>query len=246
MSETEQDIPFEEPAPSEPETEDQPDEVPEGVDPETGEVTETGEPDADDAQAEAENERRAEIAAQRQADEQAQAASEAEIERQQKALDRATKSYLDKLRATLGEDLSGFQPCPLCADGWPGIRLPVMPSPEHVAAVKVAIGEDPDPDLAGDPYSRRCDHCDGYGKVSTGSRISGQKSAQCYDCKGRGWIPVGNERESGQITVANGAQSQPTPVLQDTPSNDPPEVAMLQQLGYIVVAPITTGDVPAS
>jgi hypothetical protein len=246
MSETEG-LPTEEfPGEPEPETEEQGDEVPEGVYPETGEVTDQPEPDADDAEALAENERRAELAAERQAEEQAQAESEAEIERQGKALDRATKAYVDKLRAALGDDLGEWHACPMCADGFPGIRMAVMPQAEQLAAIKVEIGEDPDPDLAGDPYSRRCDHCDGYGKVSTGSRISGQKSAQCYDCKGRGWVAVGSERESGQITVGNGNTTTPAPVLQDNPSHDPPEVRMLQELGYIVVAPIAATDVPAT
>jgi hypothetical protein len=78
------------------------------------------------------------------------------------------------------------------------------------------------------------------------NNVTGQKSAQCLDCGGRGWIPVGPERETGRITVANGGSAAPAPVLQDNPSHDPPEVAMLQQLGYIVVAPIAATDVPAS
>jgi len=243
MSETEG-LPTEEfPGEPEPAPEDQPDEVPEGVDPETGEVTETSEPDADDADAQAENERRAELAAENQQREQEQAASEAEIERQGQALDRATKAYIHKLTTALGPDLGEWHACPMCVDGFPGIRMAVMPQGEQLARIKVEIGEDPDPDLAGDPYSRRCDHCDGYGKVSTGSRISGQKSAQCYDCKGRGWIPVGSERESGAITVSNGQQPQSAPVLQDHPSHDPPEVEMLRQLGYIVVDPVPVPDI---
>jgi hypothetical protein len=245
MSENEQEVPLEEPEPSEPEPESEPTEVPEGVDPERGEVDGDYEPDPDDAEAEAENQRRAEIAAERQEAEQAQAASEVEMERQQKALDRATKAYTDKLRAALGDDLSGFQPCPMCADGWPGIRLPVMPAPENVAAIKVAIGEDPDPDLPSDGYSRRCESCDGWGRVETGSRVTTQKAAQCHDCSGRGWIAVGTERAAGNITSAANGQEQSVHVLQDNVSNDPPEVEMLKQLGYIVVPKIDT-SVPAA
>lgn len=207
------------------------------VDPETGEVLEQPEPDADDAAAQAETERRDEIAAERQEAEQAQAASEREIEQQQKALDRATKSYLDKLKATLGDDLSGFQPCPLCADGWPGIRLPVMPEPAQLAAVKVAIGEDPDPPLVGDTYSRPCDKCEGHGKVATGSHVPGHKSVLCLDCGGKGYIAVGTERDSPQPAVANGGQ---TPPLAQPLEGDPPrtpEEETLRQLGAIVVWP---------
>src|SRR5438067_7507060 len=150
MSETETPPAEDAPAEETPETETPETEVPAGVDPETGEVNPEAYFDSEDAGQQAAREREAELAAERQQAEQAQAASEREIEQQQKALDRATKAYTDKLRATLGEDLSGFQPCPMCADGWPGIRLPVMPAPENIAAIKVAIGEDPDPTLAGD------------------------------------------------------------------------------------------------
>jgi len=217
-------------------------EPPEGVDPDTGEVTGPVEPDADDAEAEAENQRRAELAAERQAAEQAVAETEAAIEKQGKALDRAAKAYTDKLLAALGDDLSGWHACPLCADGYPGIRMQMMPSPEQLARVKVEIGEDPDPDLPADAYSRQCSSCEGYGRVKTGSRVTAQKSAQCHDCKGRGWIPVGSERESGNITASNGSTDLAPVVLQDNASNDPPEVEMLKQLGYIVVPPVPQAE----
>jgi len=242
VSETEPEVPFEEPEPETPAPDEQPDEVPEGVDPETGEVTGLTDAEVDADVAEAENYRRAEIAAERQAAEQAQAETEAEIERQGKALDRATRAYVDKLRAALGDDLGGWHACPLCADGYPGIRMQTMPPPEQLALVKVEIGEDPDPDLPPDGYSRRCTSCDGWGKVETGSRVTTQKSAQCHDCKGRGWVPIGTEREDGHITASNGHTDQPMPVLQDTPSNDPPEVEMLKQLGYIVVPPVPPAE----
>jgi hypothetical protein len=237
MSETDA-LPAEEfPAGAESETDAQPDEVPAGVDPETGEVTETPEPDADDADAAAENERRAELAAERQEQEQAQAASEAEIEQQQKALDRGAKAWTDKIKAALGDDLSGFQPCPMCADGWPGIRLPVMPSPPQLAAIKVAIGEDPDPPLEGDTYSRPCDKCGGHGKVGTGSHVTGHKSVTCLDCGGRGYIAVGTERDTAQPITGNGAQvaALPQPLEGDPPRT--PEEERLRQLGAIVVWP---------
>jgi hypothetical protein len=242
VSETEQEGTEEVPAEAESEQDAPADEVPENVNPETGEVLEDVEPDADDAAALAEKERRDELAAERQAAEQAAAETEAQIERQGKALDRATKAYTDKLLAALGDDLGGWQPCPLCADGYPGIRMAMMPSPERLAAVKVAIGEDPDPDLPSDGYSRRCESCDGWGKVQTGSRVTTQKAAQCHDCGGAGWIAVGPERAAGNITGGNGAPAQPLAPLQDNVTNDPPEVAMLKQLGYIVVPKITPPD----
>lgn len=237
MSETETPPAEETPAEDTPETKTPDTEVPEGVDSETGEVTDPAYFDSEDEGQQEAREREAELAAERQQAEQAQAASEAEIEQQQKALDRATKAYTDKLRAALGDDLSGFQPCPLCADGWPGIRLPVMPAPENVAAVKVAIGEDPDPTLEGDTYSRPCDKCGGHGRVGTGSHVTGHKSVICLDCGGKGYISVGTERETVAAVQTNGepAVSLAQPLAGDPPRT--PEEERLRQLGAIVVWP---------
>jgi hypothetical protein len=237
MSETETETVEETPTEGESDTETETPEVPEGVDPETGEVTSEAYFDSEDAGQQAAREREAELAAEKQQADQEQAASEAEIERQQKSLDRATKSYLDKLRATLGDDLSGFQPCPMCADGWPGIRLPVMPSQEAVATIKVAIGEDPDPPLVSDHYSRPCDGCEGHGRVGTGSHVTGHKSVLCLDCAGKGYISVGPEREAVQPPAPNGGPvvDVPQPLAGDPPRT--PEEDTLRQLGAIVVWP---------
>src|SRR5262245_22282681 len=154
MSETEPEVPFEEPEPETSPDGDEPTEVPDGVDPETGEVLEDDEPGEDDAEASASAERERELAAEREEAAQQQARDDADIERKTKALNGATKRYTDKIIDILGEELDGFQPCPLCANGFPGFRIPLMPDPEHLAAVKVAIGEDPDPPLNDDPYTR--------------------------------------------------------------------------------------------
>lgn len=230
----------------------------ENIDPETGEVLEPEqsssgepdipfeepEPDEDTATADAATEREADLAAERQAEAQEEQVSEAQIEKNTKALNRAAKAYIDKAVATLGPDLAGMQTCPLCADGWPGLRFPNMPPPENLAAVRVAIGLEPGDSLPKDNYSRTCDACEGWGFTDSGSKVPGQQKLTCYDCKGKGWKPVGNEREDGSITAGNGHAAPLTAPLQDNPSNDPPEVARLKGLGYVVVAPIAPVEVP--
>jgi hypothetical protein len=237
MSETEGTTTEEFPGEDVPTPDAPPTEVPEGVDPETGEVLVDDDPDADEAQALAETERRSELAAEKQQQEQEQAATEAAIEQQGKAMDRATKAYTDKLKAALGDDLSGWQPCPMCADGWPGIRMPVMPAPPTLAAIKVAIGEDPDPPLEDDTYSRPCTACGGHGRVGTGSHVTGHKSVICLDCGGTGYIKIGPEREADMPTPTNGAPvvAVPQPLEGDPPRT--PEEERLRQLGAIVVWP---------
>lgn len=228
------------------------------IDPETGEVldspddaeaaeeaeAEQSEPAEDDAQDSADAERERELAAERQQVEQAQQAEEAAIEKNTKALNRAADTYIKKVVDTLGEGLEGMETCPLCAETWPGLRFPVMPSPENLARVRVAIGLEPGDNLRSDNYSRTCDDCEGWGFTDSGSKVPGQTKLTCYRCGGRGWVPVGTEREGGSVTGEPGGNVVPMPALQDNPSNDPPEVDRLKQLGYIVVAPAPPVEVP--
>lgn len=228
------DVPFEEPEPAAPDAE--PDEDPD--DEEAAEARAAIERDHEANEA-LEEQRRAEQAAQ------------ADAEKLMKALNRAAENYAKKIVDLLGGELEGWQACPLCAEGLPGFRVPVMPAPEHLAAVKIAIGEDPDPPLIGDGYSRECDKCAGLGVTASGSKVAAHARLTCLGCDGRGWVAVGHERESG-----SGASSPPTngvaaPVPLPGEVASRPEVETLRQLGYIVVDPPTvpvvgppTGDAP--
>ena len=215
MTETEQDFPLEEP-----------DETP-GLEP--------------DEEAEAEEEAPVEEPAEEpvEAEPEAEASrDDVDVERKRKALTRASDNYVKKIGDTLGPDLDGWQMCPLCADYYPGLRLPLMPSPAATAAVRVAIGLEPGDDLPKDSYSKSCPTCDGWGFTDSGSRVAGQQKLTCYDCAGRGWMPVGNEREAGSITAGNGHAIVHEGGPPAVSSNDPPEVERLKQLGYVVVPPI--------
>src|SRR5215472_942832 len=57
------------------------------------------------------------------------ARDDVEIERKRKTLTRAADTYTKKVIDTLGQELDGFQMCPLCSDYFPGLRIPIMPSP---------------------------------------------------------------------------------------------------------------------
>lgn len=207
---------------------------------------EDDDPDEDDAEAAATVEREQELAADRQEEAQSLEAQAREQDAKRKKLDQLAAHVAKRYSDILGDDLDGFTICPLCAPWFPGIRLQVMPDYETVAAVKVAIGEDPDPPLTNDHYSKVCDDCGGLGKVLTGSKVMGQTTAQCIPCKGRGWLAIGPEREQGSI-LSPAAPPQPlgngAPAVLDT---DPPEAAALRALGYIVVAPVQTPEAIAA
>jgi hypothetical protein len=211
-----------------------------------GETLEDGEPDEDDAETEAAAERAKELAAEQQEEAQSIEAQQRDQDAKRKKLDQLAGHVAKRYGEILGADLDGFVGCPLCASWYPGIRLPVMPDYDTVAAVKVAIGEDPDPPLSADQFSRQCEVCGGQGKVLTGSNVQGQKSAQCLECDGRGWVPTDDRRRPGHLTAASpipAAGSAPVPV----PNGDEPaEVQALKALGYIVVPPMTSPEMIAA
>jgi len=244
MSEPEAEVPFEEPGEAQPEEGEQPSEVPDGVDPDTGELleeTETADVEPEDS---GDEQRRRELIAEREQAEQEAAQAEADAAKLMKALNRAAENYAKKIVDLFEGDLTGWQPSPLCADAPPGFRTIGMPSPENLALTKVAIGEDPDPPLEADPYSRECDKCGGHGKVLTGSHVTGQKAAQCLDCKGAGWLAVGPERSLGYTPPPNGSPAPVEPVAPGAPpvplQTDHPRTPAeeeLRQMGAIVVWP---------
>ena len=40
-----------------------------------------------------------------------------------------------------------------------------------------------------DPHSEVCSECDGYGRVATGSFVSGNETRMCVHCSGAGYVP---------------------------------------------------------
>lgn len=194
---------------------------------------------SDDEAAEAEEAEAAEQPDEAEAAEaEARAQSEREMEKKLKLLDREAVKHAERVAAIMGEDFESVVGCPLCAPNIPGFRFPFPPQPEVVAAVKDAIGEPASPSYQRDSYSRACDLCGGLGSVSTGSKVAGQAVVSCIPCKGRGWLPIGPEREAGAITPLNGAVAPVDYGATAPPDVLPPEAEALKALGYIVVAPI--------
>lgn len=246
MSETEQDVPFEEPEPEpEVETEDDGGRGDGGLDGD-GDLAAEDEPDEDDAEAAATAEGEQELAAERQQEAQSLEAQQRDQDAKRKKLDQLAGHVAKRYGEILGPDLDGWVGCPLCAQGYPGIRLPIMPDYETVAAVKVAIGEDPDPPLVNDHYSKVCEDCGGLGKVLTGSKVMGETTARCIPCKGRGWLAIGPEREQVGITGLPAVPALPPNGDVLPVGDEPPEAAALKALGYIVVPPMTSPEIVAA
>ena len=167
--------------------------------------------------------------------------SEADLEKASKAMDRAAKAYIDKAVTNLGGDLGGFQACPMCRDYWPGLRLNRVPEGETLAAIQVAIGQDPDPPLRPDVFSRQCQVCDGYGRLESWSKDRARKSLTCLECNGLGYIPTDDRRKGGRVTALPAGNGSPEPPQSTYSGVEPPEAEALRQLGAIVVWPIEAG-----
>jgi hypothetical protein len=149
------------------------------------------------------------------------AVGEKELERMFKKVDTANASYLKKLEGIMGEEVGVLEPCPRCSDPFLGLIFPPMMRPVDDATrakVLVSVGEAVAAASNPDPYARRCDTCDGNGVTLSGSRKNAENALTCYDCKGRGWVAVGTERESAALAAAaaatvagNGPPPEPAP-----------------------------------
>lgn len=110
-----------------------------------------------------------------------------ELEQAQEAeLRRAHRAYMEAVQFHFGDD-APVAPCPTCeARGYILVQL------------------------RADPATERCEDCDGFGVVITGSRVPGNAEQMCHGCQGRGY------RQKA------GAEQAPQP-----PTWQPPAVAPL-------------------
>ena len=116
-----------------------------------------------------------------------QGTSEKDIEKAMEKLSREARRHRDRIGEIMGEDALALQVCELCWPPAPGFRFPQVPE-DQKAAVMMAIGFDPEPDLRPDEASQACPKCDGYGLVATGSKVKGQDALPCLNCGGSGWV----------------------------------------------------------
>lgn len=173
-----------------------------------------------------------------------QADTEALSEATGKKLDALQKHVARKMGDILGEDVTLFEVCEVCSyTNTPGWRLSGPYPPEVEAAVRGVLGMHGLSEYKTDTYSRVCDVCDGLGRTSTGSRVQGQETQVCVDCKSRGWLAVGPERGGAPLVVSQGdqitneANGQTLDVIEVQAQLDTPEMAALRADGWVLVPP---------
>jgi hypothetical protein len=169
--------------------------------------------------------------------EQPQAMSEKDIEAAFRKLDREADRHRKRVSEIMGDEFGVLLACPLCDAVNPGYVLPTPDVPQRFPAVREFMGDSQPRELKHDQNISRCQVCDGWGTVESGSRVQGQTELACTECGGKGWLG----QRAGLATLPLGV---PLPVgngLQDVTvseaGGDSPEVAALKAQGYIVLDP---------
>ena len=150
---------------------------------------------------------------------------EAEIEKQGKQLHTAARNYSKRVVEILGAELGpegGWIPCELCGQPFPGIRLNRAPEGETIERLRVVIGLPSMENYEPTKYARECDSCVGLGIVKTGSKVPMHATVQCIDCKGKGWVAIGDELRGEQPVAPDGAQPVTSAAEQAPPAAMPP------------------------
>jgi len=146
--------------------------VPDGIDPETGEIIEqSGEPEA-----------AAEVAPAPR--------SQKEIDEVQDKLKAEAKRHSNAVAKIMGEDFGFLVPNP--TDWTPGFifNVPEMhPAPEALHELHALLRAPEQIELRPATDAEACPDCNALGEVLTGSKKPGQETKPCPGCGGTGWKP---------------------------------------------------------
>lgn len=110
-----------------------------------------------------------------------------------KSLDTRFTTYRNSVEKMLGDEVTDWLLCPLCAAGMaPGFvnRHDLGRVPEEVQKnVTMYLGYARETEYPAARGIQMCEQCDGLGKVSTGSRVAEHMTVTCPTCKGYGYNP---------------------------------------------------------
>jgi hypothetical protein len=159
--------------------------------------------------------------------EQAASADNEEI----KALQRAVKNYGKAVVGILGTDLGPFAICPCCSPLTPGLYIEHEHTDEEIYALRNVLGLPDISTYAKDTYSKQCEVCKGRRRVLSGALDGPEVTLECLECKGRGWVPVGNERDKQLVPPAAAFDNAAAdPSVEPAPVLPPAAQAALRQM----------------
>jgi hypothetical protein len=130
----------------------------------------------------------------------------------QDAWDRERDRHMRELEKRDEWHYSRSEVCPFC-QGHGLIDSPE--TPEEATLMRQAflaiVGLPQDAELHPHPRFKRCETCEGYGKVYTGSRVAGQEALNCPDCNGQGHTGGATQAIPTPLPVAAVPQVGPPP-----------------------------------
>jgi hypothetical protein len=151
-----------------------------------------------------------------------QGMSDKEREEQQKKLDREAKRHTNTIRALLGDEEADVTECPFCDPQLQGFFFDAQlatPRSEMQAAMIGALSQPLQADYRAAPHAHRCEDCDGYGVVQSGSRKPGNETIPCPTCKALGYVTDPRFPANGNVSAGEAGQlvavGAPEPVIED-------------------------------
>lgn len=116
---------------------------------------------------------------------------EREFEKAAKTLERAVTAYRTKVEAFIETTGQPLVPNKVDLDYLPGYVFHPDARPleeEQAQFARILLGDPLEPPFPQAPDTHTCDTCQGWGRVKTGSKVSGQQLVNCERCAGHGWI----------------------------------------------------------
>lgn len=145
--------------------------------------------------------------------EQEQPPSAEEMERIFTALDKQARKHRDKVADLAGPLFADLAECPLCQPQAPGYYLHTLPAPEAIeraAAIHEILAGSGEPKYREATSTERCDACDGWGLVLSGSRDPNHRTIPCQGCQGTGHKPKLQPAQPPQPAAEWSPPPQPT------------------------------------
>jgi hypothetical protein len=166
-----------------------------------------------------------------------------EMEKRFAAVERRFKTYTDAVSKIWEEDalhLLPFQVDPGAPPGFIDLRNKGRVDDETKTAALAFLGFDQESGMNADPHSHTCEVCEGWGLVTTGSKVPNNDTRICIDCKGLGYVP---DSLALQVEFGNGVKASSPETMQLVPAAtgvESPEVESLRLQGYTIIPPMRT------
>lgn len=108
------------------------------------------------------------------------------------ALEKQAVKHRERVLELAGPLAADLAPCPLCQEQAPGFYLHDLPPDQAEGRIQAIVGVLSGgivPEYRVSEQVERCDACDGWGRVLSGSRVPEQATVPCTACTGSGHKP---------------------------------------------------------